>query len=97
MKDNGIIWVGLCKPPLHFSGSEHSKKLFIAHDEQVQGDRHAKFGEWARVELEKGPGERLLFCHRERAKTLTSQSQKSRPKGKIRGKTEKYYPVYIIS
>ena len=44
IKDNGIF-IGLCKPPLHFSCSNRSRKLFIAHDEQVQGKHNAKFGE----------------------------------------------------
>ena len=44
IKENGIL-VGLCRPPLHFSCSKRSRKLFIPHDEQVRGERHAKFGE----------------------------------------------------
>ena len=46
--DNDIL-NGLYKPPLHFSCSKRSRKLFIAHVEQVQCDRHSKFGERARV------------------------------------------------
>ena len=50
IKDNDIL-IGLCKPPLHFSFTKSSRKLLIAHDEQVQGERHEKFGELARVDL----------------------------------------------
>ena len=57
IKDNNIL-IGLCKAPLPFSGSKLSMKLFIAHVEQVQGERHAKFGEKARVELEKSAAKR---------------------------------------
>ena len=57
IKGNDIL-IDLCKPPLHFSCSKRSKKLFIVHVEQVQGERHAKFGEKARMELEKSAAKR---------------------------------------
>ena len=52
IKDNDIL-IGLCKAALHFAFSKRSRKLFVAHVGQVQGGRHAKFGEKARVELDK--------------------------------------------
>ena len=44
IKDNDIL-IDRCKPPLHFSSSKHSRKLFDAHVKQVQGERPANFGE----------------------------------------------------
>ena len=48
------ILIGLFKAPLHFSCS----KRFIAHVEQIQGERHATFGEKARAELKKSAAKR---------------------------------------
>ena len=53
IKDNDIL-IGLCKAPLHFSCSKRS----IAHIEQVKDEPHAKFGEKARVGLEKSAAKR---------------------------------------
>ena len=46
------------KTPLHSTCSERSRKLFIAQVEQVQDERHAKFGAKARVELDKSAAKR---------------------------------------
>ena len=50
IKANDIL-IALCKAPLYFSFSKRSRKLFIAHVEQVYGERLAKFGEKVWVNL----------------------------------------------
>ena len=50
--------IDLCKTPLPFSCSKCSRKLFMAPVEKVQGERHAKFGEKTRAELEKSAAKR---------------------------------------
>ena len=57
IKDNDIL-IDLCKPPMHFWCSKRSRRLFIALVEQVQGGRHEKFSEKARVELERSAAKR---------------------------------------
>ena len=44
IKDNDIL-IGLCEPPVHFSCYKRFRKLFVAHVEQVQGERQTKFVE----------------------------------------------------
>ena len=53
--------IGQSKTPLHFTCSKSSKKLFIAQVEQVQNERHAKFGAKAvSVDLLGSDSEKIL-------------------------------------